>query len=154
MPKYFLETSAFVKRYKEEAGSRIINSLFNSKQELFYLNLAIIEIRKVFYRLRKYPLRQDNSITEEEFNVLNSRFAVDITQMKRVEFTEEMVDEAVFILERTWIPNIFDLAQLSAYLITKKEYPDIVFVCSDERSKLIDGARQFVREEDIVIPYM
>ncbi len=152
MPKYFLETSAFLKRYKEEAGSNIVNSLFNNRHELFYLNLAIIEIRKVFYRLRKYPLQQDDPITEEEFNALSSRFAEDILQMQRIEFTEEMIGQAIAILEKAWVPNIFDLAQLSAYLIAKKEYPDIIFVCSDERSKLIEGVKQFVREGDIIIP--
>lgn len=67
MSKYFLESSAFIKRYKSETGSDVVNNLFNNNHGLFYLNLAIIEIRKVFYRLWKYPLHQDNRITEEEF---------------------------------------------------------------------------------------
>ena len=152
MPKYFLETSAFLKRYKEEAGSNIVNNLFNNRHELFYLNLAIIEIRKVFYRLWKYPLQQDDPITEEEFNALSSRFAEDILQMQRIEFTEEMIGQAITILGKAWVPNIFDLAQLSAYLIAKKEYPDVIFVCSDERSKLIEGVKQFVQEGNIIVP--
>ncbi|GFP33907.1 hypothetical protein HKBW3S42_02246, partial [Candidatus Hakubella thermalkaliphila] len=47
MPKYFLETSAFTKRYKSETGSDVVNNLFNNSKDLFYLNLAIIEMRKV-----------------------------------------------------------------------------------------------------------
>ena len=152
MPKYFLESSAFIKRYKDEAGSDIVNSLFINKRELFYLNLAIIEIRKVFYRLRKYPLQQDDPITEEEFNALSNRVAEDILQMQRIEFTEEMIGQTISVLERVWIPNIFDLAQLSAYLIAKQEYTDMIFVCSDERSKLIEGVKQFVQEGDIIVP--
>jgi len=152
MPKYFLESSAFIKRYKDEAGSDIVNSLFINKRELFYLNLAIIEIRKVFYRLRKYPLQQDDPITEEEFKALSSKFAEDILQMQRIEFTEEMIGQTISVLERVWIPNIFDLAQLSAYLIAKQEYTDMIFVCSDERSKLIEGVKQFVQEGDIIVP--
>ena len=152
MPKYFLESSAFIKRYKDEAGSDIVNSLFINKRELFYLNLAIIEIRKVFYRLRKYPLQQDDPITEEEFKALSSKFAEDILQMQRIEFTEEMIGQTISVLERVWIPNIFDLAQLSAYLIAKQEYTDMIFVCSDERSKVIEGVKQFVQEGDIIVP--
>lgn len=152
MSKYFLETSSFLKRYKNEAGSDVVNSLFNNRHELFYLNLAIIEIRKVFYRLWKYPLQQDNQITQEEFTALNSRFAADILQMQRIEFTEEMIGQAISVLERVWIPNIFDLAQLSAYLIAKQEYSDMIFVCSDERSKLIEGVKQFVQEGNIIVP--
>lgn len=152
MSKYFLESSAFIKRYKSEIGSDVVNNLFNNNHDLFYLNLAIIEIRKVFYRLWKYPLQQDNQITEEEFKALVSRFAADTLLMQRIEFTEEMIERAASILEKAWVPNIFDLAQLSAYLIAKEEYPDMVFVCSDERSKLIEAVKQFVPDTDIIIP--
>jgi len=152
MSKYFLETSAFLKRYKNEAGSDIVNNLFNNNHDLFYLNLAIIEIRKVFYRLWKYPEQQENQITEEDFNALNSRFAADILQMQRVEFTEEMIKQAISILERAWVPNIFDLAQLSAYLIVRQEYSDMFFVCADKRSKLIDAVKQFVPDTDVIVP--
>lgn len=152
MPKYFLESSAFIKRYKSEDGSDIVNSLFNNRHELFYLNLAIIEIRKVFYRLWKYPLQQDNQITEDEFKNLISRFAADTLQIHRIVFTEEMIEQAIAVLEKAWVPNIFDLAQLSAYLIARKEYPDMIFVCSDERSKLIDAVKQFVPGDNVIIP--
>ena len=72
--------------------------------------------------------------------------------MQRIEFTEEMIGQAISVLERVWIPNIFDLAQLSAYLIAKQEYSDMIFVCSDERSKLIEGVKQFVQEGNIIVP--
>lgn len=152
MSKYFLESSAFIKRYKYETGSDLVNNLFNKNHDLFYLNLAIIEIRKVFFRLWKYPLHQDLQIAEEEFKTFNSRFAADLLQMQRIEFTEEMIEQTISILERAWIPNIFDLVQLSAYLIAKQEYSDVIFVCSDERSKLIEGVKQFVQEQDIIVP--
>ncbi len=152
MPKYFLETSAFLKRYKNEAGSDVVNNLFNNRHDLFYLNLAIIEIRKVFFRLWKYPLKQENQITEEAFKALNSKFAEDILQIQRIEFTEEMIGQAISALERAWVPNIFDLAQLSAYLIAKQEYSDMIFVCADKRSKLIEAVKQFVHDNDIIVP--
>ena len=72
--------------------------------------------------------------------------------MHRIVFTEEMIEGATSVLEKTWVPNIFDLAQLSTYLIAKQEYPDMIFVCSDERSKLIEGVKQFVPDTDIIIP--
>ncbi|HUO77355.1 MAG TPA: type II toxin-antitoxin system VapC family toxin [Thermodesulfovibrionales bacterium] len=152
MPKYFLESSAFIKRYKSEIGSDVVNSLFNNNHDLFYLNLAIVEIRKVFYRLWKYPLHQDDQISENEYKALVSRFATDLLQMQRIVFTEEMIAQTDSILERVWVPNIFDFAQLSAYLIAKQEYPDMIFVCSDERSKLIDAVKQFVPTNDFIIP--
>ena len=72
--------------------------------------------------------------------------------MQRIVFTEEMIAQTDSILERVWVPNIFDFAQLSAYLIAKQEYPDMIFVCSDERSKLIDAVKQFVPTNDFIIP--
>jgi hypothetical protein len=63
-----------------------------------------------------------------------------------------MIEEATSVLEKAWVPNIFDLAQLSAYLIAKQEYPDMIFVCSDERSKLIDAVKQFVPYTDVIVP--
>ncbi len=82
MAKYFLESSALIKRYKQESGTDFVNSLFKDSHQLFYLNLTIIEIRKVFYRLWKYPQHLENDnlnpITESEFSNLESRFAADL----------------------------------------------------------------------------
>ena len=72
--------------------------------------------------------------------------------MQRIEFTEEMIGQAISALERAWVPNIFDLTQLSAYLIVRQEYSDMNFICSDERSKLIEAVKQFVPDNDIIIP--
>lgn len=154
MAKYFLESSALIKRYKQESGSDFVNSLFEDSHQLFYLNLTIIEIHKVFYRLRKYPqrLENDNLITESEFRSLESKFAADLLQMQRIQFTEEMVLCTTDILEKIWLKSIFDLAQLTAYLVCKEEYPDIFFVCSDKRSNLITAAELFVSQTDILSP--
>jgi len=154
MARYFFESSAFVKRYKKETGSDFINKLFQEQHDLFYLNLAIIEIRKVFYRLYKYPqlLERDIQITKEEFEKLNSQLAVDLLKMHRIEFTDEMIEKSIKILEKVWLKSVFDLAQLSSFLIAKEIYPDLIFVCSDRRSKLIEAAKIFISESEIKIP--
>jgi len=154
MAKYFLESSAFVKRYKTELGSNLVNRLFDEKHELFYLNLAIIEIRKVFYRLYKWTqnLEGDRPITEKEFQFLESQFAADLLTMKRIEFTDEMIEKSTEILEKIWINSVFDLVQLSAFLIVKEIYPDLIFICSDKRSNLIGAASVFVNSTEIRVP--
>src|SRR3990167_8041407 len=134
MAKYFLDSSALTKRYKEERGSHYINSLFSGKHELFYLNLAIIETRKVFYRLRYNPqvTEGDTQITDEEFNQVKARFAADLTQMQRINLTDEMIASTENILQQKhWLNSSFDLALLSAYLITREEYLDIILVSAD-----------------------
>ncbi|MEK7522087.1 MAG: hypothetical protein AAB569_00760, partial [Patescibacteria group bacterium] len=124
MSKYFLESSAFTKRYKSENGSVFVDKLFEGEHTLFYLNLAILEVRKVIFRLWKNPLEQDNQIIEEEYNNLESRFAADIQKMIRIEFSEEMINKSLEFLKtasenNAWIKTSFDLAQLTAYLIAK-----------------------------------
>jgi len=154
MGKYFLESSAFVKRYKQEKGSHFINRLFKEGHQLFYLNLAIIEIRKVFYRLYKWPFPAEKnfSITRKEFEKLNACLAADLLKMYRIDFTQEMIEKATEILEKVWIKSVFDLAHLSSFLIAKDIYPDLIFVCSDKRSNLIKAAEIFVNSLDIRIP--
>ena len=156
MSRYFIESSALIKRYKPEDGSQAVNDLFDGGNELFCLSLAIMEIRKVFYRLWKYPLQQDTQqglqVTEEEFHNLKSRFAADLLVIQRIEFTEEMVRRSMEIIDKVWVPNIFDLSQLAAYMIIREEYNDIIFVCSDVRSGLIDAMKTLYGDEQLLIP--
>ncbi len=150
MGEYFLESSAFAKRYKEEKGSDFINRLFLENHKLFYLNLTILEIQKIFYRLYKYPQKGEPKITQHEFEALTSRFADDLLKMHKINFTDEMIGRAIGIFEKVWIRSIFDLAQLSGFLIAKEEYPDLIFVCSDV--KLAEAAKIFIKESEIIIP--
>jgi predicted nucleic acid-binding protein len=152
MAKYFLESSAWVKRYKPETGTDFVNSVFSPSNDLFYLNLAIIEVRKVFYRQWKHPQAGETPISEDQFKILEGQFAKDLQEMIQIEFSEEMIIKAMEVIETVWLPSAFDLTHLSAYLITKEEYPDLIFVCSDHRSKLIDAAKEFVSDDDVLKP--
>jgi hypothetical protein len=157
MSKYFLESSAFTKRYKLENGSIFLDQLFEGDHSLFYLSLAIVEVRKAIFRLWKKPQVQDNQISEEDYNNLESRFAADIQKMMRFEFTDEMINKSLEFLKtasenNVWIRTSFDLAQLTAYLIAKEEIHDLFFVCADEASNLIKAAKVFVNDSYIIIP--
>lgn len=157
MSKYFLESSAFTKRYRSENGSLFVDQLFSNNNNLFYLNLAILEVRKVIFRMWKSPLKQDSQINDQEYSTLESRFAADIQNMHRIEFTEEMIEKSLNYLKQAidknvWIKTSFDLAQLTAYLVAKEEYQDLLFVCADECSQLINAAKVFVDESFVIIP--
>jgi predicted nucleic acid-binding protein len=152
MAKYFLDSSAFTKRYKKEIGSDYVNTLFAEDHELFYLNLAIIEVRKVFYRQRFYPspAEGDRQNTDEEFNKVLAQFATDLQRMNRIYLTEEMIAYTEMILREHWLNSSFDLAHLAAYLVTRKEHADIILVSSD--TKLVEVARSFVGNEAVINP--
>ena len=72
--------------------------------------------------------------------------------MQRFNIDERMVQNTDIILEKVWLKSIFDLVQLSAFLVIREQYPGLVFICSDIRSNLIKAARIFVTEEYILIP--
>jgi len=97
---------------------------------LFYLNLAIVEVRKVILRLWKNPLNQDAQITEDEYQYLESRFAADVKGMQEISFTEEMINKSLDFLRtasenNVWIKSSFDLAQLTAYITAQEEINDL-----------------------------
>jgi len=154
MARYFLESSALVKRYKQEPGTDVVDRLFDSGAQLFYLNLALIEVRKVFYRLWKYPFPAEKAaqLDEPAFRALESALARDLQRMKPIVFTDEMLEQAISILDTVWLKSAFDLAQLGAYLVARDEYPNLVLVCADERSNLLEAARELVDEKDVLVP--
>lgn len=152
MARYFLESSAFVKRYKPEMGTAFVNNLFTGEHDLFYLNLAILEVRKVFYRLWKHPQQGEAPITEAEFLGLEQRLADDEQEALRIDFTEEMIEKGMEVLNTIWLPSAFDLAQLAGYLVTKEVFPRLIFVCADENSNLVSAAKLFVPEASVLVP--
>jgi predicted nucleic acid-binding protein len=153
MAIYYLETSAFLKRYKEEKGSHFINHLIEKEaSKIFYLNLTIAEISKVFFRLYKYPNLQlgDRQISKEIFQNLQNQFAADLSQMRKIFLTEEIIKNGNTILERGYVNSVIDLLHLSAFLIIRKEFLDVKLVSADK--EIIELAKKFIPENDIINP--
>ncbi len=53
-------------------------------------------------------------------------------------------------LRKEFLHQAIDLAQLTAYLVTKDEYPDLIFVCSD-KANLSGVAKELVGEESVIV---
>lgn len=154
MAKYFLETSALVKRYKPERGSGFIDGLFASGHDLYYLNLSLVEVQKMFIRLWKYPQHHEGDvrIQEQEYLSLETSLANDLLQMQRIELTEEMITRTREVLNHSWLKSALDTLFLAAYLVTKDQYPDIIFVSSDIGSNLVPVAKGMVGDQFVIIP--
>ena len=153
MANYYLETSAFIKRYKQEKGSNFVNQLIeDNSSSIFYLNLTIAEISKVFFRLYKYPqdLEKDKQISKEVFENLQGQFAQDLLKMKKISLTEEIIEKTKKILEKDYLKSVIDLLHLSAFLITKEEFSDIKLVTSD--GKIVEIAEKFISKSIIINP--
>jgi predicted nucleic acid-binding protein len=76
MPRYFLDSSALVKRYHQEAGSSAVDELFSqSGNTLFVSGLALLEVHSAFARLVR-----ERAITEEDFAVLVRSMQSDVSE--------------------------------------------------------------------------
>lgn len=151
MAYFYLETSAFLKRYREERGSFYLNQLLDDRSsDFFYLNLTIVEVTKVFFRLYKYPqdLENDKKISYEKFQNLLSQFAHDLLEMKKIILTNEIIEESKNVLQKVYLKSAIDLLHLTTFLIVKSEIPDVKLISADK--EIIKVAKEFVSESEII----
>jgi predicted nucleic acid-binding protein len=74
MPRYYLDTSALIKRYHQESGSSDIDSLFaDPANQLFISRLAIVESYSTFSRLVREGL-----LTTADYNSVMARINADV----------------------------------------------------------------------------
>jgi len=74
MARYFLDSSALVKRYHQESGSSAVESLFRRPDNRFFISrLALVEIHSSFARLVR-----EGVLTELDFSKLISRLEADV----------------------------------------------------------------------------
>lgn len=153
MANYYLETSAFLKRYKQEKGSNFVNQLIeDNPSSIFYLNLTIVEVNKVFFRLDKYPqeLEKNEQISKEVFENLQSQFAQDLLKMKKISLTEEIIEKTKKILEKGYSHSTIDILHLSTFSIVREEFSDTKLVSADKN--IIEIAKKFIPKSDIINP--
>ena len=74
MPRYFLDSSALVKRYHHETGSAVVDALFDaSDNRLIISKLAIVETQSAFARLVR-----EGVLTSSDLSRLVSRLEDDV----------------------------------------------------------------------------
>ena len=138
---YFLESSAFVKRYIREHGSTFIDKLFSGNNRLFYLSITFCEVLKVLYRFYKYTQYNEQRITEIEFNNLKELFESDLIHAKRIALTNEILNKSRVILDTGYIRSSIDILHIAGFLVTKEVYSDIILITADD--DLADLAMKF-----------
>jgi len=141
---YFLETSAFTKRYTKEPGHEYIDRIFSENNQLFYLSVIYCEIIKIFYRLYKYPQLNDKQISEKDFNLLNAKLSTDLFYVNRISVTDEIVNKSREILEMGWLKASIDVLILSGFIVTKDIYKNLYFITADD--DLSDLAKKFTND--------
>jgi predicted nucleic acid-binding protein len=74
MARYFLDSSALVKRYHQESGSVHVENLFNAPANRFFVSrLALVEVHSSFARLVR-----EGVLTSSDFGKLISRLESDV----------------------------------------------------------------------------
>jgi len=74
MARYFLDSSALVKRYHQEDGTAVVEGLFNRPGSRFFISrLALVEVHSSFARLVR-----EKVLTETDFGKLIARLEDDV----------------------------------------------------------------------------
>ncbi len=112
----FLDTSAVVKIYHEEEGSRRMMEIYDSSDtELMISELGVVEFRSA--ALRKY---REGEIDDDALGMVNQRFSYDLAQRYGiVDFSPVVTDEAVRHLDahgRRSALRTLDAFQLAFFL--------------------------------------
>jgi predicted nucleic acid-binding protein len=77
MARYFLDSSALVKRYHQESGSANVDALFNaSGNRCFVSRLALVETQSAFARLVR-----EGIVTPDDFHRVVSRLDGDVADV-------------------------------------------------------------------------
>jgi predicted nucleic acid-binding protein len=74
MPRYFLDSSALVKRYHQESGTSQVERLFNEPGNRFFISrLALVELHSCFARLVR-----EGILSAANFQQLSARLELDV----------------------------------------------------------------------------
>jgi uncharacterized protein len=95
MPRYFLDSSALIKRYHQESGSAELDILFNAPGNRFFISrLALVEVHSAFARLVREQLLSASDfrqlITRLEEDVATGILAVAAVSSQRLEGAESI----------------------------------------------------------------
>lgn len=127
---YFLDTSALVKIYHEEAGSEPMHRLYRGKDAIYLSDLARIEFRSMLMRKHR-----EGALSEKALHSVLERFDADVSERYHtIGFTSLVVEETQQLLEtlgRTYPLRSLDAIQYAFYKICCEE--DTFFVSADKR---------------------
>jgi len=145
---YFFDTSALIKKYHEESGTKIVEKIFEQKdREIYASNLVIPEIICGFY---KY-CHTRNEISKPELKELLQGFYQDIDKgaILLYPITSEHVFKSEEIIEGMQKvrfpggtrPSPMDILILSSAEDFLSSFPDFKFVSSDRSLNEISKKR-------------
>lgn len=145
---YFFDTSALVKKYHQEAGTNIVDTIFQQDdREIYVSNLVIPEVLCVFYKLC-YTTKE---ISKSELEELIRGFYQDIDRgaillypvtSEHIAKSEEIIEDMQKVrFPRGKRPSPLDILILSSAEDFLSSFPDFKFVSSDRSLNEISRKR-------------
>lgn len=120
---YFFDTSALMKRYVQEKGSRLVDNLMASADEIYISVITRIESISAARRLL-----EEKSLRKSDFNLFKANLASDFPFFTVVDFSEYIEKAAIELIEKYQIKTL-DAIQLTCCLAVKEKIDH--FVTSD-----------------------
>ncbi len=134
---YFFDTSAIIKLYFSEKGSKPVRNIFKNKQN--FISISFLSRFETISTLNKF--KNNNSISDKDLHKSKHRFLTDIgTYIYVIEcqcHDKELIDE-IIISENLTSSDALILAQC-CYL-KKQINANLIFVSSDKDSNLLKAA--------------
>jgi predicted nucleic acid-binding protein len=135
MTTYYVDTSALVKRYIDEAGSDWVRATFRQSPlpSVIFVNLAIVEMTSALARRRRESL-----LTPAEYGQIQDMFRSDcLNEYRIVTAAEGIIDEANRLLERHPL-RAYDAVHLATAVVTNRHLlaeglAPLVFLSADDR---------------------
>lgn len=135
MSHYYLDASALVKRYVDEAGSDWLRAIIAPALPplLFTSRMAIVEVMSAFARRVR-----DGSLASDEFATARDAFRGDcLNEYQIMPPTMTVIDLACTLLERHPL-RAYDAIHLATALgaqqfLAAHGYPTLTFLCADDR---------------------
>ena len=121
--KALFDSSAFAKRYIEEAGSQAVD---DACQRTTALALSVLCVPEIISALNRRV--REKRLSRQDYFSAKSRLAADVADAVVIELTPEVVSRSIFLLET------YDLRTLDAiHVACALEWGAEGFVSADER---------------------
>ena len=134
MQYYFLDTSALVKRYHQETGTKIIDKIFDSEEKVIIIsNISISEFVSALNRKKN-----EKEITQDDLGLVLSKFYSDVME----EFTVLGIGDSHIISSINLVlqHNLKALDSFQLAVALELEDLNITFVSAD--NKLCETAKK------------
>ncbi len=123
--RYFFDTSALVKRYIQESGSKLIDRTFDEANEILVSAVTRIEAISAFRRLMG-----EKNISEADYKNLKSELDEDFKDFTILPVSQKILNKAYQIVDTEDLRTL-DAIQLATVIIASKNIDQLV--AADQR---------------------